>query len=420
MLSYINHKVLRLPQTIGLLIMSLVATLMVLAVGRLVPGWDMPNTVSELMVKIDFRYTLLQGMLGFLLFAGALHVDIGALKRRAPSIAAMATIGVILSTLLVGGGLYLVTQALSLGVPFLICLVFGALIAPTDPIAVLGVLKTVRVPRDLQAKIAGESLFNDGVGVVIFSLVVAVAFRAGQDVTAGTAIGLFALEALGGAALGAVAGYIVQRALRGVTDPIVQVLMTLGLAAGVYALAGIIHVSPLIAVVLAGLLIGNSAAALHHAADADDVAKPEKSESHDPHSGAAPVLFQFWMLVDEILNAVLFLLIGLQVIVVQLNIDWLLAAALAIPIVLIARFASVGLTIVILDRWRDFTKGAIRVLTWGGLRGGISVALALALPPSPHKDLILTLTYVVVVFSIIVQGLTIAPLVRRVVPRDAE
>ncbi|MDP7546597.1 MAG: sodium:proton antiporter, partial [Alphaproteobacteria bacterium] len=276
----------------------------------------------------------------------------------------------------------------------------GALISPTDPVAVLGILKTAKVPPSLEAKIAGESLFNDGVGVVVFVILLAMATNEGQGAGMDPAdvVILFLREALGGAVLGLAAGAIAFWALRSIDEYNLEVIITLALVTVTYEFALLLHTSGPISVVVAGLIIGNHGTRL---------AMSETTRSH---------LTNFWTLIDEILNAVLFLLIGLEVVMISTKPGLLWVALIAIPLVLGARFISVAIPIGLLGLWRDFTKGAIPVLTWGGLRGGISVALALSLPAGEEKDAIVTVCYAVVVFSILVQGLTIGRLVRRVVP----
>jgi len=394
--GYANHRWLGLPQTIGLVVIALAASLGVIAVDAAVPGLGFRAAVSGALDRIDFPETLMKGMLSFLLFAGALHVDLDELMQRRWAIGAMATVGVLISTFMVGFALNGIAGLVGVDIPFTYCLVFGALIAPTDPVAVLGVLKTVKVPRSLEAKIAGESLFNDGVGVVVFTILAAVA-AGGGDVTALGVGKLFVTEALGGGALGLGAGYVAYRAMKSIDEYALEVLITLALVMGTYAVAFAIHVSGPIAVVVAGLLIGN-----HGTRFAMSRATREHVES-------------FWSLIDEIMNAVLFLVIGFEVVALTLSGALLGAAAVMVPVVLAARFVSVGVPLTVLGLRRTFTTGAIPVLTWGGLRGGISVALALSLPDVPAKDVLLTMTYVVVVFSIVVQGLTVKRLVEAVV-----
>ena len=396
--GYINHRLLHLPHTIGLVIIALAASLTIVLVDLGLPGIRVGATVKGQLVQIDFHEALMHGMLSFLLFAGALHVDFAELAERKWAIGLMATFGVLTSTFLVGSAMWYGLGLLGISIPFLWALVFGALISPTDPVAVLSILKSVHVPASLEAKIAGESLFNDGVGVVIFTIVVALALG-GEHGAIGPlhVVELFALEAIGGAALGIAAGYIAYRSMRAIDEHNLEVIITLALVMVTYAVAHHFHMSGPIAVVVAGLFIGNHGLRF---------AMSERTRDH---------VLKFWSVSDEILNSVLFLLIGLEVLVVSFNVDFALAAALAIPVVLAARLISVSIPITLLSIRRTFTKGAVPVLTWGGLRGGISVALALSLPENAYKAPILAVTYSVVVFSIIVQGLTVKAVVARMV-----
>ena len=402
MFGYLNHRFLRLPRTIGLVLIAMTASLGALAIDAAVPGWGVGPGLRAALIEIDFTAALMHGMLGFLLFAGALHVDLAQLAKRRWPIAAMATGGLLLSTALIGGGIWLAFDLVDLGLPLIYCLLFGALISPTDPVAVLGILKTAKAPASLEAKIAGESLFNDGVGVVVFVILLAMATSDGDgasmDVLAIAT--LFLREAVGGAVLGLAAGAIAFWALRSIDEYNLEVIITLALVTVTYEVAHLLHTSGPIAVVVAGLLIGNHGTRL---------AMSETTRSH---------LTNFWTLIDEILNAVLFLLIGLEVVVISTVPGLMWVALIAIPLVLGARFVAVAIPIGLLGLWRDFTKGAIPVLTWGGLRGGISVALALSLPAGTEKDAIVTVCYAVVVFSILVQGLTIGHLVAWVVPEQ--
>ena len=397
--GYINHRLIKLPPTIGLVVMALAASIAVLGLDVLAPELAIATTLRSAVAQIDFHETLMTGMLSFLLFAGALHVDLASLRERRYAIGLMATGGLLISTLLIGGAMYLLFQAFGLDLPFLVCLLFGALISPTDPIAVLGILKSVSVPRTLEAKIAGESLFNDGVAVVVFTILVAlVSGDAGHGAGAAEIALLFVREALGGLVLGLVLGSIAFAAMRSIDDYVLEVLISLALVTVTYSIALALHTSGPIAVVVAGLLIGNHGKRF---------AMSETTRDH---------LTKFWELIDEILNAVLFLLIGLEVFALTFTAATAWIALIAIPVTLAARFISVAVPISLLRLRRSFTQGAVPVLTWGGLRGGISVALALSLPDAPWKDNLLAACYVVVVFSIIVQGLTIGRLVRRVVP----
>lgn len=403
LLAWLNHRVLRLPRTIGLMALSLAASLLVLFVGMLVPEAAFVRWLVEGVAAVDFDETVMHGMLGFLLFAGALHVDLADLKKQTRVVAVLATLGVLISTAVVGALAYLVTSTLGLSVSLLHCLVFGALISPTDPIAVMGILKTLGAPKTLETKIAGESLFNDGVGVVVFLALFGVAFGGSRGAEGGLAgVGLlFAQEALGGALLGLVLGFVAFAMLRAVDQYQVEILVSLALVAGGYELALALHVSGPIAMVVAGLLIGNQGRAF---------AMSATTRQH---------LDTFWELIDEILNAVLFVLIGLEVLVLAFTGRFLVAGLLLIPAVLLGRFVAVGTAVSVLRRFREFTPHVVKIMTWSGLRGGISVALALSIPKAiegemvASRDLLVAVTYVVVCFSILVQGLTVGPLVWR-------
>ena len=396
LLGYLNHRFIGLQQTIGLTVMGALASLAVVGADAMVPGAGMGRAVRDFLAGIDFHEALLDGMLSFLLFAGALHVDLGSLLERKTPVFVMATVGVLLSTVIVAIGFSLASAAFGLEVPFVWCLVFGALISPTDPVAVLGILKTAKVPASLEAKVAGESLFNDGVGVVVFSILLAAALGAG-DFSLAHAGELFVIEAGGGALLGLGLGWLVYRAMKAIDEHNLEVLMTLALVMGGYALAQRLHVSGPVAMAVAGLLIGNHGTRF---------AMSEATREH---------VTRFWSLLDEILNAVLFLLIGIEVIAIAYDAAHLFLGVVAIPIVLAARAAAVGLPLALLSRLTPFTRGAYPILVWGGLRGGISIALALSLPEGPVKETVLTATYVVVVFSVVVQGATVGLLARRVV-----
>ncbi len=403
--GYLNHRILRLPHTIGLVVIALAASLSVIGLDRLDPDLHIGDAISGILRQIDFNETLMHGMLSFMLFAGALHADFSALRTKRLTIAVMACLGTLISTFVVGGAMWFLMGLLGIDFPFLWALVFGALISPTDPVAVLSLFKTVDVPDTLQAKMAGESLFNDGVGVVVFSVVLAIALAASgeQGSPVGSHMGvaaiaeLFLTEAVGGAVLGIVAGYIGYRAMYDIDEPSLEVLITLALVMVTYALALFLHMSGPISMVVAGLFIGNQG-----------VKYAMSPQTRDD-------VQTFWTLIDEILNSVLFLLIGLEVLVVAEDVgNWQLAL-LAIPVTLLARTLSVYIPIAILSNWETFTGGAVPVLIWGGLRGGIAVALALSLPENIYKPTILSITYAVVMFSIIVQGLSVKQLVKRMV-----
>lgn len=400
--SYINHRVLGLPTTIGLMILAMILSIGLIGAGHVFPS--VRETADRTMQSINFDKTLLHGMLGYLLFAGALHIDLSDLRKHTTVIATLATVGVVVSTAIVGSVVWLIAGALGLPLEFIHCLLFGALISPTDPIAVLSILKSLHAPQDLETQIAGESLFNDGVGVVIFLALLgfAGASHGGEPTGVGTVTVLFIKEAIGGAVFGLGIGLLAYKMLMDIDNYQVEVLISLALVTGGYALADAFHISGPIAMVVAGLLIGNHGRAF---------AMSETTREH---------LDTFWELVDEILNAVLFVLIGLEVLLLAIDRHYVLAGVLAIPTVLAARFISVGLPFAVLPIKGKRVPHAVKLMTWGGLRGGISVALALSLRDElghgmdrQVSDAILVMTYVVVVFSIIVQGLTIAPLLRR-------
>lgn len=399
--GWVNHRLIRLPHTIGLLMMGLVASLVLVGVELLFPDETVYEQLIDLLRRIDFQSTVLEGMLGFLLFAGALHVDLTVLRSRAWAVGSMATIGVLISTAIVGVGFWLAAGALGVALPFTWALVFGALISPTDPVAVLSTLKAVRVPETLETDMIGESLFNDGVGVVIFTVVLAVAAgAAGEGIDPLHVAELFFVEALGGALLGLAAGYVAYKGMEAIDDYPIEVLLSLALVTGTYALATHLHLSGPIAMVVAGLLIGNH------------------GQRHAMSDRTQRYLFGFWTLIDEILNSVLFLLIGLEVLVLRFDLSFLWLAAAAVPLVLCARLAAVSVPVGLLSRTQRFIPGTIPCLTWGGLRGGISVALALSIPEVAEKSTILAATYTVVIFTIVVQGLSLRALVARVVRAD--
>ena len=391
--SYINCRTIKLPTTIGVMLIALLFSLGLIFLGKFFP--EIRRWATELLSRVDFDETLLHGMLSFLLFAGALHVNINDLTSQYRVITGLATFGVLTSTFMVGTLTWMLfNPILGIDVPALYCYLFGALISPTDPIAVLGIMKTSGAPQSLKTKIAGESLFNDGIGVVVF-LVLLNIVTGGHEIDPGHIVLLFIQEAVGGALFGFGAGYLVYYMLKQIDNYQVEVLITLALVSGGYALAETLHFSAPIAIVVAGLLIGNRGR---------QFAMSDRTREH---------LDKFWELVDEVLNAVLFVLIGLEVMVISFSFSILVSGAVAILIVLASRFISVSVPILILKNFRSFSPNVIKILTWGGLRGGISVALALSLPTGEHRQLILAITYCVVVFSILVQGLTIGKVVSK-------
>ena len=389
--SFINYRFLKLPTVIGLMLIAMLASLALLLLGPF--SFGLKGEVALLLAAVDFDETLLHGMLSLLLFAGALHVNLADLARQRWVITIMATAGVLSATFMIGYMAYWVFALLGLEVPLIYCLLFGALISPTDPIAVLGILKQAGATKTLESKIAGESLFNDGVAVVLFLVLLRVATGEG-DISVLSIAGLFFQEVVGGVVFGLGIGSLAYWMLKQVDDYTVEVLITLAITMGGYALAEWLHISAPIAIVVAGLLIGNHGR---------QFAMSDKTREH---------LDNFWVLVDEVLNAVLFVLIGMEVLVLSYQQSYLWAGLIMIPLVLLARLAAVWVPVSIMRRYREFSPMAVSILTWGGLRGGISVALALSLPPGEVRDVLLTVTYIVVAFSIIVQGLTIGPLVK--------
>jgi len=385
--SYINFRFLKLPTTIGIMLIAMLISISLVVLGHC--GFEsIQNKATVVLEGIDFNKALMHGMLSFLLFSGALHVNLEDLAQHKWIISILATFGVVMSTFIVGSIAWIVFLLIGLKLPFIYCLLFGSLIAPTDPIAVIGILKKAGVPKSLETKITGESLFNDGVAVVVFLVIMGIV-TGGHDVTAGHIMLLFMEEAVGGVLFGLAIGWIAYRMLKSVDNYQVEVLITLALVMGGYALANAIHVSGPIAMVVAGIFIGNRGRLF---------AMSEKTREH---------LDSFWELIDEILNAVLFLLIGLEILVLTVKGNYLIAGLIMIPVVLLARFISVGVPVTFMRRVRDFSPHAVKIMTWGGLRGGISVALALSIPNGPEREALLTVTYIIVIFSILVQGLTI-------------
>ena len=395
--SFLNHVYLKLPSTIGVMVISIALSLMLLLLGSM--GFPLLlQQEKSLLEGIDFSTTLLHGMLSFLLFAGALHVDLNRLSEMKWVVASLATIGVLLSTALVALMLWSVSLLLNLPLTFIHCLLFGALISPTDPVAVMSTLKTLGVSASLETKITGESLFNDGVGVVLFLVIFNIAYSS-EPMQALEVAELFITETLGGALFGFLIGYIAYRMLRRVDNYQVEIIISLALVMGGYAFAEAWHLSAPIAIVVAGLLIGNHGR---------QFAMSEQTREH---------LDTFWELVDEILNAVLFVLLGLEILmIIPVSTNTFLLSLLAIPIVLLARFISVSIPVSILKVRFQFSPGVIKILTWGGLRGGISVALVLSLPADEVRQYLLPMTYSVVVFAMLVQALTLGHVVKKQIP----
>lgn len=396
LLAYLNHRFVGLPTSIGVMVTALGFSLLLVGLDAFGFMHGLRAYEESLLRSIDFSDVLMQGMLSLLLFAGALHVDLSELRTYRWQIGSLAIVGTLLSTLIVGFAMWWVLPWVGLPLPLIYCLLFGALISPTDPIAVMGILKSAGAPKNLELVISGESLFNDGVGVVIFSLLLGT-LASGEAPTFAHGAELLAHEAGGGLIFGLVLGYITFRLLRSIDNYQVEVLITLAAVMGGYALASRLHVSGPLAMVVAGLMIGNHGRAL---------AMSDTTRHH---------VDLFWELLDEILNAVLFVLIGLEVILLQFDTGIAAAAVAAIGITLLARTLTVGLPVTLLHARFGLPKGAAQVLTWGGLRGGISVALALSLPAGAERETLVSLTYCVVVWSILAQGLTIGRVVRHTV-----
>jgi len=390
--GYINFRFLKLPTTIGLMAISLVMSLLIVLIDVAIPG--VLDDAKGLIGGIDLSEVILDIMLSFLLFAGALHTDYDRLKRYIGPIISLASIGVVLSAFLVAGASYLILGWFGIEIAFMYLLLFGVLISPTDPIAVLGILKEAKVPKKLEIKIAGESLFNDGVAVVVFIVLLSLASNSGS-VTTMDVVKLFGIEVIGGLIFGWVMGYIAFRLMRSISNYEVEVLITLALVMATHVVAVYLHMSAPLAVVVAGLLIGNRAR---------ESAMERETELY---------IDKFWELVDLLLNAILFVLIGLELLLVEYHINWLLAGVVLIPLVVLARYAAVWPAVQLFKKRLELLPGTATILTWGGLRGGISIALALSLPAEMGRELILSMTYTIVVFSILVQGLTIKKLTQK-------
>ena len=399
--GFLNHKYLKLPLTVGLVLIALISGLSVLVFDTILPSLEISLTLREWLDEIDFNRTLMNGMLSFLLFAGALHVDLNSLMKAKLHVSILATFGVLMSTFINGTCFYFLTQLFGFNIEYIYCLIFGVIVTPTDPVAVLGLLKRLKVPKRLEAIIGGESLFNDGVAVVIFSVLLTIAFgsstgHGGHEVmNATTILVLFIKEAFGGALLGIVAGYLTFLLLKSMDDYVLEVIATLALVMGAYSIALNLHISGPIAMVVAGVFIGNTGRQL---------AMSEKTREH---------VTEFWHLIDEILNAALFVLIGFEVLVLSSDSNILSLSIICVIIAVLARLIAVSIPLNLLNPIIAKEKGEILILTWAGLRGGISIALALSLPENEIKPIIVTATYAVVVFSILIQGLTIESLIKR-------
>jgi CPA1 family monovalent cation:H+ antiporter len=398
-ISWVNHRFLKLPQNVGLVIVGLALSLCLASITAIWGESSFSRGAVSAIQSVDFSRAVLDGMLGFLLFAGALQIDLQRLRDRAWGVAALATLGVAVTSLIVGIGLWLAAQAAEIPFSFSWAMVFGTLIAPTDPVAVLATLRSANPPPSLEMDMAGEALFNDGVAVVLFT--VALMFASGSESPTALRIAqTFAVEAGGGAALGLAAGYVAYRAMHSIDDYPIEVMISIALVMATYAVADALGTSGPIAVVVAGVLIGNRGA------------------RHAMSDQTKRYVFGFWKLVDDTLNALLFLLIGLEVLLLSFDPYLGAVATVAIPLALVARFVSVAGAVWLLRPVMDFVKGTIPILTWGSVRGGISIALALSVENNESRSFILAATYNVVLFTVIVQGLTLGRLVRRLIPED--
>ena len=395
--GYINHRFIKLPGTIGIMIISLVASLAVVGIGSISPKFFYKTT--QAIGLIDFDTLLLKIMLSFLLFAAAIRIDSKKLKKERLSIIVFSTIGVIISTFVIGALMFVVTSVLGLQVNFLSCLLFGSLISPTDPIAVISILRKANIPASLETKISGESLFNDGVAVVLFITFYEIAQIGVNSISVGKIAWLFIREAGGGLLFGAILGYFGYMALRSIDNYALEVMITLAIVMGGYSLADTMHISGPLAMVVAGLITGNKS-----------LGEVVKDTTRD-------YIQKFWDMIDKLMNAVLFLLIGFEMLIVPFNFTLLWLGCVTIVIVLFGRLVSVFFPIILL-KYSSFAKNTIPILTWGALRGGISVALALSVPKEMYGNMFVSLTYIVVLFSIIVQGLTLGKFARKLSKND--
>jgi len=391
--GYLNVRFLKLPNTIGLMVITIIFTLLILATSFV--DDTLLEHEKQLISQIDFKTVLLDVMLSFLLFAGALHTNFQQLKIQRKPILTFATFSTITSTFLVGVLVYFLLQMLTLEVDFIYCLLFGALISPTDPIAVLGILKQVGAPKNLETKIVGESLFNDGVGVVVFLTIYQIA-KDGGDVTFMHVAEMFLVEVIGGIGLGFLLGWITYKLLKSIDDYDVEVIITIAAVMGGTVLAQYLHLSAPLAMVTAGLIVGH-----------DTVRQTTMSKTTEQY------VDKFWELIDILLNTILFVMIGMEILILTYNHQYIIAGIFCVPTLLLARYLSLMLPIKLFAKKLDFVPNTNLIMTWGGLRGGISIALALSLTSEMHRDLFLVITYIVVVFSIIGQGLTVGKLIKR-------
>lgn len=401
-LGYVNYRLIHLPASIAIMAGALMLSLLLICLGLL--GFNNVITLSTKLVKaIDLQHLLLNGLLSFLLFAGAITIDIDALFDNKWEILALSTLGTLASTLLIGSGLYALLQLTSFHLNFLDCLLFGAIISPTDPIAVLAIFKEIKLPQALTICVAGESLFNDGMAIVIFTTLMEVAVN-GQIVSFSHVVILFIEAAMGGIAYGYLIGRLCVHWIKPIRDPKLIVMITLVIVTAGYGLAIALSISGPLAMVVSGIMVG-------HALRQSKYATPHKQQSQPLH-GNSHVITSFWAILDEALNAILFLLIGLELITLKITTSMMIVSLAVIPLTLVVRAITVAIPIKLIQLKREHPPYTIRLLTWGGLRGGLAVALALGIPPSDHRQFILAITYAVVVFSVLVQGLTIKPLAK--------
>ncbi|RYF78844.1 MAG: sodium:proton antiporter [Cytophagaceae bacterium] len=397
--TYLNTRWLKLPDAIGIMVLSLSFSAVLISLNAIAPAWFI--LVRKTVTDIDFGRVLFDVMLSFLLFAGAFHTDATRLRVERRSVILFALIGVLLSTALVGTGLYLAAGGLGFTLPFTLCLLFGALISPTDPIAVLGILAKFKLPESVKLNIVGESLFNDGVGVVVFASIYRIVVTGSESISAGDIGMLFLEEAGGGVMFGLGLGYGMFWLMRSINHYQTEVIITVAGVMGGYVLAQNLHISGPLAMVVAGLFVGDHAR---------QEAMSQQTEEY---------IDKFWELMDSILNAVLFVLMGLELLIIDFQPGYWLICLVTVVLVLLARFISIWLPFRLARRWLELDDKAPIMLTWGGLRGGLSIAMALSIANAvPHKDLLVTITYSVVLFSVIGQGLTLERLIRRLYPAD--
>jgi monovalent cation:H+ antiporter, CPA1 family len=393
--GYLNHRYLKLPSAIGLLIISLIISLSIVILGIFTPVIE-SNAISAIN-SIDFYHILMRIMLSFLLFAGAIHLDSSKLGEEKTPIIILTTIGVLISTFIVGTSVYYLVGFFSIDIKYIYCLLFGALISPTDPIAVMSILKKVKLPKQLEVKVVAESLFNDGVAVVVFITIYEISVVGLDNLSFSYVASIFLKEVVGGILWGLFLGYIGYYLLKSIDNYIVEVMLTLSIVMGGYSFAHWLHISGPLAMVVSGIIIGN------------------RGRQYAMSETTRDYLDRFWEIIDELLNAVLFTLIGFEIIVIHKRLDYFEIGLITIVIVLIARYVSVGIPVKLLSFKLEFVKHTVGILTWGGLRGGIAIALALSLSTEMSRDLFVSITYMVVIFSIIVQGLTIEKYLKKII-----